>query len=87
MTRPSGVTGAAGGAGRHGGHQVTGLLGHRQGAEIRDPRSNLVIGHREEYLGRAEVERYCGEGGDCAVARMGKANGAAKAKDICRLAK
>ena len=60
---------------------------YRQGAEIRDPRSNLVIGHREEYLGRAEVERYCGEGGDCAVARMGKANGAAKAKDICRLAK
>lgn len=60
---------------------------YRQGAEIRDPRSNLVIGHREEYLGRAEVERYCGEGGDCAVARMAKANGAAKAKDICRLAK
>ena len=60
---------------------------YRQGAEIRDPRSNLVIGHREEYLGRAEVERYCGEGGDCAVARMSKANGAAKAKDICRLAK
>lgn len=60
---------------------------YRQGAEIRDPRSNQVIGHREEYLGRAEVERYCGEGGDCAVARMGKANGSAKAKDICRLAK
>ncbi len=61
---------------------------YRQGAEIRDPRSNLVIGHREEYIGRAEVERYCGEGGDCAVARMAKSAGpAARAKDICRLAK
>lgn len=61
---------------------------YRQGAEIRDPRSNLVIGHREEYIGRAEVERYCGEGGDCAVARITKAAGsAAKARDVCRLAK
>ncbi|MGD9642254.1 MAG: CsgG/HfaB family protein [Elusimicrobiales bacterium] len=61
---------------------------YRQGAEIRDPRSNLVIGHREEYIGRAEVERYCGEGGDCAVARVVKAAGASpKAKDVCRLAK
>lgn len=59
---------------------------YRQGAEIRDPRSNQVIGHREEYLGRAEVERYCGEGGDCAVARL-SGSGAARAKDICRLAK
>jgi curli biogenesis system outer membrane secretion channel CsgG len=61
---------------------------YRQGAEIRDPRSNLVIGHREEYIGRAEVERYCGEGGDCSVARVVKAAGAsARAKDVCRLAK
>jgi curli biogenesis system outer membrane secretion channel CsgG len=61
---------------------------YRQGAEIRDPRSNLVIGHREEYIGRAEVERYCGEGGDCAVARITKASGAsARAKDVCRLAR
>lgn len=61
---------------------------YRQGAEIRDPRSNLVIGHREEYIGRAEVQRYCGEGGDCAVARITKAAGSsAKAKDVCRLAK
>ncbi len=60
---------------------------YRQGAEIRDPRSNQVIGHREEYLGSAEVERYCGEGGDCAVARLKSAGGTAKAKDICRLAK
>jgi curli biogenesis system outer membrane secretion channel CsgG len=61
---------------------------YRQGAEIRDPRSNLVIGHREEYIGRAEVERYCGEGGDCAVARIVKAAGAsARAKDVCRLAR
>lgn len=60
---------------------------YRQGAEIRDPRSNLVIGHREEYIGRAVVERYCGEGGDCAVARVQKAGGAsARAKDVCRLA-
>lgn len=61
---------------------------YRQGAEIRDPRSNLVIGHREEYIGRAVVERYCGEGGDCAVARVEKAGGAsARAKDVCRLAR
>ncbi|MHB0996232.1 MAG: CsgG/HfaB family protein [Elusimicrobiales bacterium] len=60
----------------------------RQGAEIRDPRSNLVIGHREEYIGRAVVERYCGEGGDCAVARVQKGGGAsARAKDVCRLAR
>ena len=61
---------------------------YHEGAEIRDPRSNLVIGHREEYLGRAEVERYCGEGGDCSVARFTKsAGGAAKAGDVCRLIK
>ncbi|MBI4351252.1 MAG: hypothetical protein HY550_07425 [Elusimicrobia bacterium] len=60
---------------------------YRQGAEIRDPRSNQVIGHREEYLGRAEVERYCGEGGDCAVARLAGSGAAARPKDICRLAK
>ena len=59
---------------------------YRQGAEIRDPRSNLVIGHREQYIGRAEVERYCGEGGDCSVARITKDGGAsAKSGDICRL--
>lgn len=61
---------------------------YRQGAEIRDPRSNLVIGHREEYIGRAEVQRYCGEGGDCSIARVTKNGGAgAKAGDVCRLAK
>lgn len=61
---------------------------YRQGAEIRDPRSNLVIGHREEYIGRAEVERYCGEGGDCSIAKLTKNAGAdAKAGDICRLAR
>jgi curli biogenesis system outer membrane secretion channel CsgG len=59
-----------------------------QGAEIRDPRSNLVIGHREQYIGAVEVTRYCGEGGDCSVARIVKSGSAsAKAKDICRLAK
>ncbi|MDA8243728.1 MAG: hypothetical protein M0025_06360 [Elusimicrobia bacterium] len=61
---------------------------YRQGAEIRDPRSNLVIGHREQYLGRAEVERYCGESGDCSIAKLAKAAGPSpKAGDICRLAK
>lgn len=61
---------------------------YRQGAAIRDPRTNQVIGHREEYIGRAEVERYCGEGGDCSVARLVKNGGAdAKAGDVCRLAK
>lgn len=59
-----------------------------QGAEIRDPRSNLVIGHREDYIGQVEVQRYCGDTGDCSIARVIKAEGAsAKAKDICRLAK
>ena len=59
-----------------------------QGAAIRDPRSNLVIGHREEPLGSAEVLRYCGDSGDCAVARMTKsAGGSPRARDICRLAK
>jgi len=61
---------------------------YRQGAEIRDPRSNLVIGHREEAIGRIEVERYCGEGGDCSVARVTKTAGAsAHAGDVCRLVK
>ncbi len=61
---------------------------YRQGAEIRDPGSNLVIGHREEYLGLAEVQRYCGDSGDCAIAKLLRSSGAgAKAKDICRLAK
>ena len=61
---------------------------YHQGAEIRDPRSNLVIGHREEYIGAAEVERYCGESGDCSIARLTRASGGgARAKDICRLAK
>ncbi len=59
-----------------------------QRGEIRDPRSNLVIGHREEYLGMVEIQRYCGDTGDCSIARMiNAAGGAPKAKDICRLAK
>jgi curli biogenesis system outer membrane secretion channel CsgG len=61
---------------------------YRQGAEIRDPRSNLVIGHVEDYLGRAEVNGACGDAGDCAKAQFVKsAGGSAKAGDICRLAK
>jgi len=59
-----------------------------QRGEILDPRSNLVIGHREEYLGVVEIQRYCGDTGDCSIARMvNAAGGAPKAKDICRLAK
>ena len=65
-----------------------GLDCYSQGAEIRDPSSNLVIGHREEYLGAAEVQRYCGDSGDCSIAKLVKAaGGSPKAKDICRLAK
>ncbi|OGS46069.1 MAG: hypothetical protein A3J79_11230 [Elusimicrobia bacterium RIFOXYB2_FULL_62_6] len=61
---------------------------YHQGAAIRDPSSNLVIGHKEEYIGKVEVDRYCGEGGGCSVAKLVKAGGAdARAKDICRLAK
>ena len=60
----------------------------RQGSEIRDPRSNLVIGHVEEYIGRAEVNGTCGESGDCAKAQLTKSSGpSAKSGDICRLAK
>ena len=61
---------------------------YHQGSEIRDPRSNLVIGHREEYIGSVEVVRYCGESGDCSVAKLMRAAGVgAKANDVCRLAK
>ena len=62
---------------------------YKQGDEIRDPSSNLVIGHREEYLGRAEIERYCGSGGDCSIAVIRNLEGGRQpsAKDICRLAK
>ena len=60
----------------------------RQGSEIRDPRSNLVIGHVEDYLGRAEVTGPCGDSGDCAKAQFSKSTGAsAKAGEICRLGK
>jgi len=59
-----------------------------QGGEIRDPRSNLVIGRKEEYLGLVEVQRYCGDTGDCSIARLVKAaGGSPKARDICRLAR
>ncbi|MEI7481459.1 MAG: CsgG/HfaB family protein [Elusimicrobiota bacterium] len=61
---------------------------YSQGAEIRNPQSNLVIGHREEYLGAVEVQRYCGDMGDCSIARLVKAaGGSPKAKDICRISK
>ena len=61
---------------------------YHQGAVIRDPRSNLVIGHREEYIGSVQVERYCGDSGDCSVAKLMRAASAgAKANDVCRLVK
>lgn len=57
-----------------------------QGAEIRDPKSNLVIGHRELSLGSLEITRYCGDSGDCSIAKLfGSGLGTAKAGDICRL--
>ena len=60
----------------------------KMGAEIRDPRSNLVIGHVEEPLGRAEVTGPCGDSGDCAKAQLTRPAGATpKAGDICRLTK
>jgi curli biogenesis system outer membrane secretion channel CsgG len=61
---------------------------YRLGAEIRDPRSNLVIGHVEETLGSAEVTGECGDSGDCSKAQFTKASsGTPKAGDICRLSK
>lgn len=60
---------------------------YSQGKEIRDPKSNLVIGYREEYLGDFEVIRYCGDSGDCSVAKAIKMAGSPKSGDICRLKK
>lgn len=76
-------------AGQESGLEIgTRLECYHQGAEIRDPRSNLVIGHKEKYIGRVEIMRYCGQGGDCGVARIIKRGGAAPSSgDICRLAK
>lgn len=58
---------------------------YKQGKEIRDPKSNLVIGYREEYLGDFEVIRYCGDSGDCSIAKAMKMEQTPKAGDICRL--
>ncbi len=58
-----------------------------QGKEIRDPKSNLVIGWREEYLGDFEIVRECGDSGDCSVAKAIKMDKTPKAGDICRLKK
>lgn len=57
------------------------------GKEIRDPKSNLVIGYREEYLGDFEVIRYCGDTGDCSVAKALNMLKTPKSGDICRLKK
>ncbi|MGC8866586.1 MAG: CsgG/HfaB family protein [Elusimicrobiales bacterium] len=56
-----------------------------QGKEIRDPKSNLVIGYREEYLGDFEVIRYCGDSGDCSIAKALRIDKSPKSGDICRL--
>jgi len=60
---------------------------YKQGKEIRDPKSNLIIGYREEPLGDYEVIRYCGDSGDCSIAKALTQNGIPKAGDICRLRK
>ena len=61
---------------------------YHQGAAIRDPGSNLVIGHREKYIGEAEVVRYCGQSGDCSIATISRRGSASPTKkDICRMAK
>jgi curli biogenesis system outer membrane secretion channel CsgG len=60
---------------------------YHQGAAIRDPGSNLVIGHREKYIGEAEVTRYCGQSGDCSVANIMSRGASPVKKDICRMAK
>jgi len=58
---------------------------YKQGKEIRDPKSNIIIGYREEYIGDFEVIRYCGDSGDCSVAKAIKLEQSPKAGDICRL--
>lgn len=58
---------------------------YSQGKPIRDPSSNKIIGYREQYLGDFEVVRYCGDSGDCSVAKAIKLEGSPKAGDICRL--
>ncbi len=76
-------------AGQESGIKIgTKLKCYHQGAAIRDPGSNLIIGHREKYIGEAEVVRYCGQSGDCSIAKIARGGGASpKKKDICRLAK
>ena len=56
----------------------------RTGREIKDPSSGLVIGRTEEPIGTAKVTGYCGQGGDCSVARLSD-GGRAKSGDICRM--
>lgn len=59
---------------------------YRTGAAIKDPSSGLVIGHRETEIGEAKITRWCGQGGECSIARLDASSGdGAKAKDICRL--
>ncbi|MBI4052076.1 MAG: hypothetical protein HY400_06185 [Elusimicrobia bacterium] len=56
------------------------------GRAIKDPSSGLVIGNTEESLGTAKVMRYCGQGGDCSIARLQSSGGVVPAaRDICRL--
>lgn len=60
---------------------------YKQGKEIRDPRTNQILGYREEYLGDFEITRFCGDSGDCSIARALSTKGIPKAGDICRLKK
>ncbi|MBP7795367.1 MAG: hypothetical protein KA059_01165 [Elusimicrobiales bacterium] len=58
---------------------------YRQGKEIIDPSTNMVIGHMENYLGDFEIVRYCGDGGNCSVAKPIKLEQTPSSGDICRL--
>lgn len=57
------------------------------GKEIRDPKSNLILGYVEQYLGEFEIDRYCGDSGDCSIAKAIKMDKTPKSGDICRLKK
>ncbi|MEW5951905.1 MAG: hypothetical protein GX447_00380 [Elusimicrobia bacterium] len=60
---------------------------YKQGKEIRDPKTNQILGYREEYLGDFEIIRFCGESGDCSIAKAQNLKGTPKSGDICRIKK
>ncbi|MBI4056690.1 MAG: hypothetical protein HY399_03985 [Elusimicrobia bacterium] len=56
------------------------------GRAIKDPSSGLIIGHAEDFLGKAKISRYCGQGGDCSIARHEPSGGISPTSgDICRM--